>query len=126
MIKIVILCLFVTIVVCLFLRPEPYMHVPCTHDSTLDPGSDFVTMDEFMAVRKASNVTLQIHNKHNEVSLAAIQGLKNMILGDRDFNETELEIIYDSIQSLEDYIMRINELHNAEIEIITDMLKRLE
>lgn len=66
-ILVMMFCLFVTIIVCSFMRPDP-----CTHNSTPNPGSDFVTSEIFTDVMEEQMIMYQ-------ANLDALQIITNMI-----------------------------------------------
>lgn len=119
---VVMLCLFVTIIVSLALRTEPCTHTceqVCTHDSTLDPGPDLVTMTQFSvycaATRKFRDVTtlcIDAQVKNNEVSLVAIKTMGKSIIENRE----SILIQQGQIQTMADGMVKMAEIVKRLVE----------
>lgn len=113
MILIVVLCLVVTVIVSLCMRPDP-----CTHNSTLDPGPDLVTMDDFMKVRAASNEVWKAQSNNNKVNLKAMTMVQDAVVKNRKTiltHQDYLQEMADNMITLGKMLMQVVKEKNESV-----------
>ena len=111
----VCLCVLVTVIICMFMRPDACMHtcVPCTH---LDSDPELVTLVDFNLYAAAVKKVQEAQQKNNEANLVAVKAFSVSIVENRKAiltHQDQMKRMAEGIIELAKIIKRLVEVSDV-------------